>query len=179
MASENCFEPPGRTSYLLGEFMLLRSCSRKWLASATVILALSIGTNPYAFAQNESKAFSYARLYADEDGISHFADVSVSFELQDYAPPAAPLGVSESMNADAVVFISQPFGWDGAWHPSPRRQFAILVSGTEEVTASDGEVRKFVPGDFILLEDTSGKGHASKVTSADGAVVMMVPLPSE
>lgn len=152
---------------------------RRWTVIIGVLSLFLLGTLPSAAADHGSTPFSYVRIYADKDGVSHFANVSVPFEIRDYAPPASPLGVSESMKAGAVLFIHQAFGWNGNWHLSPRRQFAILVSGTEEVTASDGEVRNFVPGDVLLLEDTSGKGHKAKVTSPAGAIVMMVPLRSD
>ena len=128
---------------------------------------------------DRDRTFTYVRLYADENGISHFEDVTVPFEMLDYAPPAAPLGVSDSWVAESILLISQASGWHGDWHPTPRRQFAILLSRTQELTAGDGEVRVFGPGDVGLLEDTSGRGHVSKVTSSEDSVVMMVSLPSE
>jgi len=152
---------------------------RRWTVIIGILLLVLLGVHPSAAADNSSTPFSYVRLYAGKDGVSHFENVRVPFDIRDYAPPASPLGVSESMKADSVLFVHQASSWNGTWHTSPRRQFAILVSGTEEVTASDGEVRKFVPGDVVLLEDTSGKGHKAKVTSPAGAIVMMVPLRSD
>jgi len=46
------------------------------------------------------------------------------------------------------------------------------LSGTVEVTASDGESRRFGPGSLALLEDTRGKGHSTRVLDED--VVMLV-----
>src|SRR5215468_8213673 len=46
------------------------------------------------------------------------------------------------------------------------------LSGTVEVTASDGEFRRFGPGSLLLLEDTHGKGHSTRVLDED--VVMLV-----
>jgi quercetin dioxygenase-like cupin family protein len=62
-----------------------------------------------------------------------------------------------------MLFVRLPVGWSGDWHPAPKRQFGILIEGELEVTASDGEVRTFKAGDVRLLEDTSGKGHQTKV----------------
>jgi hypothetical protein len=41
---------------------------------------------------------------------------------------------------------------------------------------SDGEVRHFRPGDVILVEDTTGKGHTTW-TSDEAAVVARIQLP--
>ncbi len=41
---------------------------------------------------------------------------------------------------------------------------------------SDGEVRRFEPGNVLLLEDTAGKGHVSRVIGGD-ATMAVVQLP--
>lgn len=37
--------------------------------------------------------YSYVRICADDDGESHFEDVTVEFSEADYAPPAPPMFV--------------------------------------------------------------------------------------
>jgi hypothetical protein len=46
------------------------------------------------------------------------------------------------------------------------------LSGTVEVTASDGQSRRFGPGSLVLLEDTRGQGHSTRILDED--VVMLV-----
>jgi quercetin dioxygenase-like cupin family protein len=118
----------------------------------------------------------YVRLYSDEGGDSHFEDVGVRFESVDYAPPAPPLDLSSSTPASQFLFARAPSGWHGDWHPTPRRQFFCCLAGEIEVTASDGETRLFLPGDVLLLEDTTGKGHKSKVTSEEDLIFAVVQL---
>ena len=50
------------------------------------------------------------------------------------------------------------------------------MSGEWEITASDGEVRTFSTGDVLLVEDTKGKGHASRVISDDDSLALLVKL---
>lgn len=45
------------------------------------------------------------------------------------------------------------------WHPAPRRQLIVWLSGREEIVAGDGSVRSFSPGDLFLADDTTGEGH--------------------
>ena len=45
------------------------------------------------------------------------------------------------------------------------------LSGTVEVTASDGEAQRLGPGSLLLLEDTHGRRHSTRVL---GDVVMLV-----
>jgi hypothetical protein len=118
----------------------------------------------------------YVRLYSDEEGDSHFEDVEVEFESVDFAPPAPPLDLSSATTASQFVFVRSPSGWYGDWHPAPRRQFACCLAGEFEVTASDGETRRFLPRDVLLIEDTTGKGHKSKVTSEEDSISALVQL---
>jgi quercetin dioxygenase-like cupin family protein len=126
-----------------------------------------------------SEPYQYARVYSDSMGESHFADDEVTFELMDYAPPAPPISVSRGFGAGVVTFISSPAGWVGDFHPAPRRQFIFVLSGELEVEVSDGEARRFEPGSMILVEDTQGRGHISRVTSPGRGFAVAVPLAEE
>lgn len=105
----------------------------------------------------------YDRIFSDESGESHFGHVEVELSSTDYAPPAPPLDVSTPDAAERVLFFRAPSGWFGDFHPSPRRQIYFGLSGSIEVTTSDGEVRVFPPGSVVLVEDTHGKGHRTEV----------------
>ncbi len=119
----------------------------------------------------------YVRIYADGAGDSHFGDVEVSFTENDFAPPAPPLGLSALMPAEQTGFVHMPVAWAGDWHTTPRRQFTYLLSGQLEMRVSDGETRRFAPGDVTLLEDTTGTGHWTTVPGDEPAVVAVVQLP--
>ena len=105
----------------------------------------------------------YLRIYADSDGCSHFEIDNIGLESKDYAPPAPPLNTSTAEPAERSVFLELPVGWYGDWHPTPVRQWLILMSGECEFEVGDGErlVRK--AGDVVVLDDTRGKGHQTKV----------------
>ncbi len=118
----------------------------------------------------------YVRIYSDSNGQSHFAEEEAAFQLVDYAPPAPPISVTEVLGAEGVSFISSPSGWFGDWHPAPRRQFIFMLAGELEAEVSDGEVRIFKPGDIVLVEDTTGQGHISRVVSKERAYLAVVPL---
>ena len=118
----------------------------------------------------------YVRLYADSNGESHFEDVGVKFTLADFAPPAPPLNVSALTPASQFGFLSAPPGWYGDWHPAPRRQFIFYLAGEIEAEVSDGEVRRFGPGSVTLVEDTTGKGHTSRVVSSGEVLGVVVQL---
>ena len=118
----------------------------------------------------------YTRIYTDSDGESHFDEVEVALVVNDFAPPAPPFNVSAPIPADQIVFVTLPLGWYGDWHPAPRRQYWIQVSGQIDVEVSDGEIRRFNSGDVALLEDVTGKGHVTRVIGQDEVRGIFVQL---
>jgi hypothetical protein len=104
-------------------------------------------------------------------------DVEIELRPVDFAPPAPPLLLSAFVRADRCIFSFAPAGWSGDWHPSPRRQILLILSGQIEVEVSDGELRLFGPGSILLDEDTTGKGHRSRVLGKDGSAGVFVQLP--
>ena len=120
----------------------------------------------------------YVRLYADASGESHFEDLEMALTPVDFAPPAPPINVSAFAPATAYGFLSPPPGWDGGWHPTPARQILFYLSGEIEAEVSDGEVRRFGPGSITLVEDMSGKRHASRVVGVIDVLLAVVQLPN-
>jgi hypothetical protein len=119
---------------------------------------------------------SYTRLYETDDGESHFEDIEIDLALTDYAPPAKPLFLSAASPAAEFGFMKAPAGWSSDWHPSSARNLFFVLSGEWEVTASDGESRRFGVGSVLLVEDTQGKGHTSRVVSETDSLAAMVRL---
>ena len=120
----------------------------------------------------------YTRIYCDVDGESHFEDVYVEVAPVDFAPPASPLNLAAPLEAERAVLCEFPAEWFGDWHPPPRRQFIFQMSGELEVQVSDGEIRRFSAGSLGLLEDTSGKGHLTRVVGNSGVDAVFVQLPA-
>ena len=117
------------------------------------------------------------RLYSDPQGETHFDEVEVPLRAVNFAPPAPPINLSALSPASQYGFMSAPPGWDGDWHPAPIRMLTMYLSGEVEVEVSDGAVRRFRPGDVTLAEDTTGKGHRSRVVGSGDAILAMVQLP--
>jgi len=119
----------------------------------------------------------HSYLYTDEQGESHFKEIHFELEPSEFAPPAPPLNVSNTVPARQVLFVSAPSGWEGDWHPSPARQYLFMISGRLEIQASDGEVRYFEKGDVLLAADIHGKGHISRSIGDDDLRTVIVQLP--
>ncbi len=117
------------------------------------------------------------RIYADEEGESHFEDVERAFEQTDFVPPAPPVLMTALQSASSYGFELVHPGWHGDWHPVPQRLLAVYLSGAGTIEASDGELRDLAPGTILLAEDTIGKGHISRVTGAEDVLVLILMLP--
>ena len=60
------------------------------------------------------------------------------------------------------------------------RGLMVKLCGKSEIIASDGERRELGPGAVLLLEDTVGKGHYSRVIGPDDDQWFVAALaPSE
>ena len=91
------------------------------------------------------------RLYTGDDGKSHIDSVDLS-QTTDW---------TQAQEAATITFREAPVGNFQDWHPAPRRQFIIIVSGQLEIGLNDGSKHVFGPGDARLVEDTTGKGHTT------------------
>ena len=118
----------------------------------------------------------YVRIVDTPDGGTRFVDAAEALADAEFAPPAPPLGVSSGVAAESVSFIGAPTGWDSPPHPAPRRQWVVMLRGAVEATTSDGESRVFGPGVAVLVEDTAGVGHRTRVVSAEPWLAMVVVL---
>ena len=76
-----------------------------------------------------------------------------------------------------VMFARLKAGTNEDWHVAPRRQFMLCVRGIVEITAADGEKRRMTPGQFMLLEDLSGRGHRTHAVGDEDHVALALPVP--
>lgn len=122
----------------------------------------------------------YVRMYADPDGESHFEDLSLDLAEQDFGPPAEPAMIGEFLGVSRTLIFGARPEWRGeAPHPTPQRQIFCVMRGVVEVTVSDGQSRRFAPGDLIVLDDTGGKGHSSRVVGADDLLLFGAVLADQ
>ena len=109
------------------------------------------------------------RLYTGADGQSHIETI----DLAKTADWTAGLATTN------ITFRSQPPGRFQDWHPAPRRQFVIILSGQLEIGLGDGSKHIFGPGDARLVEDTTGKGHTTATHGNQPCVTATVPLANQ
>jgi hypothetical protein len=159
---------------------------------ATGVLLGAPGLLPHSDEAHPSTAtarvLSFTHLWADTNGVSHFRDEKLSFEAATPENPTA--GTSSRTNPDPEALVALPLrGATGAtflylkraavedWHRAPRRMYLIAVQGMSEVTASDGQVRRFGLGSIVLMDDLTGKGHITRAVGNVDHIALTIPVP--
>ena len=103
------------------------------------------------------------RVYSGDDGESHFHDMSRD-DLEAYLP-------KEGVGPITLHRLNSPSVND--FHP----QYLIFLAGIVEVEIGDGSIRRFLPGDVMIAEDSTGHGHITRGMGADPRVSFHVQLP--
>ena len=106
------------------------------------------------------------RLYTGADGQSHLEPIDIE-KKGDWL---------KGLPTTQISFSAWPKDRFLDWHPAPRRQFVIILSGQLEIGCGDGSTQVFGPGDARLVEDTTGKGHLSKAVEGKIRHCIFVPV---
>ena len=116
-----------------------------------------------AFAQGQSGTADEAKatfivtdMYTGPDGLTHLRNKEIK------------LGELEKAVAIVIGRISANPARLSDWHNAPWRRYVVPLSGRFEVeVSSDGTIKSFGPGDILLAEDTTGKGHKTRTVGGD------------
>jgi len=127
-------------------------------ASAAVVM---LGQTAFAQGQSgtaeELKAtFIVTDMYTGPDGLTHLRNKEIK------------LGELEKASVTIIGRISASQARLSDWHNAPWRRYVVPLSGRFEVeVSSDGTIKSFGPGDILLAEDTTGKGHKTRAVGGD------------
>ena len=111
------------------------------------------------------------RVTVSPSGGSQFEEMEV--DLSD----AGEIGrLSEPHAVSSVIFRENDPHYDFDWHNAPQRQFIVMLDGEIEVEVTSGEKRRFVGGDIMLVEDTTGTGHRTRTVNGQPRRSLFLPL---
>ncbi len=111
------------------------------------------------------------RLYTGSDDESHFEDIDIPLNVTGVAARQ-----SEPKKATGILFRESSGEYNANWHNAPRRQFIIYLEGQVEIVIGDGTRRQFGPGDILLAEDITGRGHISRAVNNKPLTSVFVTL---
>lgn len=135
-------------------------------------LGTHFGGNGVVLAQGH-KPLMMTRLYTGSDGQTHAEEVELKFT------PGNPAEVSKMMPTSGPELHRTAGGSVDDWHRAPRRQYVITLSGRGELEVAGGKKIAVGPGNIDLVEDTTGKGHITKVVGAEDRVTLQLPLADQ
>ncbi len=105
----------------------------------------------------------FAMIHADDQGDTHIGAFDAPDREVPFGPPPNPLGQMTDLGAVTTMFVySILAGTAVPAHNAPQPYICIILSGEGELVASDGEARRFHPGDVIVCNDLTGKGHVTR-----------------
>ena len=110
------------------------------------------------------------RIYTGTDGQSHSEEIEIKITNGNN---------SDMVKATGIQFRRQPPGYFNDWHPGPRRQLIITLSGRGELELAGGRKVALLPGRIELIEDLTGKGHITRVVGNEDRVSIAIPLADQ
>ncbi len=126
-------------------------------------------TDRDVLAAQTRKPIMVTRLYTGPDGLTHAEEIEMKLSG----------GTSEMMKATGVQFRRTPAGTFNDWHRGPRRQYVITLSGRGQIEVAGGVKISLEPGHIELVEDTTGKGHTTRVVGTEDRVSIAIPLADQ
>ena len=106
------------------------------------------------------------RVYAGDDGESHFEDLTVEQFTE----------IVNRVGPGDITLNARPSPSFSDYHTAPRRQYVMNLAGIAEFETADGTVRRLHPGDVLIAEDVSGHGHIARSIGDEFRVSLAVPL---
>ncbi len=130
----------------------------------------------------DTPRFPYWHLYLDAAGVSHQKQCHLTeFELKSIGGGASAQWQGGKTTAKVTVMVTVlPVGWIGDWHPNPKPQWIVPLSGRWSVEAMDGTRVEFGPGEISFGDDVGAAklgdktGHYSTTVGDAPAVLMLV-----
>lgn len=111
----------------------------------------------------------YIRLYTGSDNQSHFEEVELPLVQAEIGK------ISNPIQTNMVLIGEIEDTPEISWHNPPCRQYVIMLEGAMEIEISDGTKRIFKPGEIVLAEDTTGKGHITRAASQGKRSYLVIP----
>ena len=109
------------------------------------------------------------------DGQSHVEEMPLA--MKPFTDTEGAHGEGTTMQSVAgLAFRVAPPGYVLDWHCAPRRQYSITLSGQAEIEVGDGTVVRVGPGDVLLAEDLTGRGHVTRAIGTTPRFYAIVPL---
>jgi quercetin dioxygenase-like cupin family protein len=140
---------------------------------ALSVLLLSAQTGRDVGGIQKRQPVMMTRLYTGPDGQTHAEEIEAKFTA------GSPNEVFKLMTITGAELHRAKPGTVQDWHTAPRRQYVITLSGEAELEVAAGKKIHVGPGNINLVEDTSGKGHITRVIGNQDRITLQLPLSDQ
>jgi hypothetical protein len=124
------------------------------------------GHNDVAAQQTTSHVVT--DMYSGPDGLTHLRDLTVKLPQLEKAHAVQISRIAPNSDPKSGGYVN--------WHNAPHRRYVVVLKGRFEVEVENGgKTKSFGPGDVLLAEDITGKGHLTRAVGED-CVWMFVEL---
>lgn len=115
------------------------------------------------------KPIPYTILLTDKDGNSYFKEATEELN-------PTKVGFTSHMIPVHNVFFGQGPNEEQDLHNPAQKLFIIVLSGVMQIETSRGEIKNFSPGEVLLAEDLTGKGHKTRSLNGESVNYLAIPL---
>ena len=108
------------------------------------------------------KPMMITRIYTGPDNLAHSEEVEMNFNGD----------VAKMLNVTGAELHRGAPGRVSDWHRGPSHRYVITMSGRGELEVAGGKKIPVEPGHIELIEDTTGKGHITRVVGGEDRVTL-------
>ena len=141
-----------------------------WIPTLAVAAGAKWWTSASLAAQARTPV-KVTRIYAGADGKTKVEEFEIPLKPRD---AGSDLSSSLAVTALQVRRTTPQYFLD--WHPAPRRQLVVTLSGESEIELEGGRKIRLGPGHILLAEDTTGQGHISRAVGSKDRIALDIAL---
>jgi hypothetical protein len=141
-----------------------------WIPTLAIVFGARWISGEPLLAQTRSP-IKVTRLFTGPDGKTHVEELEVPIK-----PQGRGTELSETVAVAGLQFRKTNQDYNLDWHPAPRRQYVVTLSGESEVELTGGRKIRLGPGHILLAEDTTGQGHISRAVGTADRVSLFITL---
>jgi len=141
-----------------------------WIPTLGVVTGANWIAGDYLAAQGRTPV-KVTRIYTGADGKTQVEEFEIPLKPRD---AGSDLSASIAVTGLQVRRTTPEYFLD--WHPAPRRQLVVTLSGESEIELEGGRKVRLGPGHILLAEDTTGQGHISRAVASKDRIALDIAL---
>jgi hypothetical protein len=158
------------SSFIAMKRLLFAVLMLGWIPTLAIVFGARWISGEPILAQTRTP-IKVTRLFTGPDGKTHVEEREIPLK-----PQGRGTELSEMVAVNGLQFRKTNKDYNLDWHPAPRRQYVVTLSGESEVELDGGRKIRLGPGHILLAEDTTGQGHISRAVGSGERVSLFITL---